>query len=53
MIISHSKQFIFLKSPKTASTSTERLFKQHVMVKILLDGEAHRLCQKAQNIIIT
>lgn len=25
MIISHSKQFIFLKSPKTASTSTERL----------------------------
>ena len=26
MIISHSKQFIFLKSAKTASTSTERLF---------------------------
>ena len=25
MIISHSKQFTFLKSPKTASTSTERL----------------------------
>ena len=25
MIISHSKQFIFLKSPKTASTSTEKL----------------------------
>ena len=25
MIISHSKQFTFLKSPKTASTSTEKL----------------------------
>ena len=28
MIISHSKQFIFLKSPKTASTSTERLLER-------------------------